>query len=278
MKIFFLIFFYSLSVFAESLSNNLGEIIDISSEGIVTFYRGDIDLQEGEELLVKGKGAGVHLVRVTKVTDSKAMADYLGYQVFGGGMIRKLELGDQVRVEAKRVDQMYMDIILGRVQGSSDFGFQGSGPSLGMDVGGYFTELISWDIRLQADSWGKDPSGVELRRSSYLLGLGYNPGKLRLKGFVGTIDTMTILDAPRPAGYTNPYSGKTYFEEKAHSHNQFGYLVSLGYVYEFKEISRTQRFTWFLQPQVTYSNVFGSGPYPSHWMAGVSFGFTNSQF
>lgn len=262
----------------QASAQELGEITEITPDHVIKFYKGNIDLQEGEELIGKGKGSGVYLFKVTATEGDKASANFIGQQIQWGGMARGPEVGDKIRVEPKRVDSMFADFYLGYVQAKSEYGFPGRGSAIGMSVGGHFTELWSWDIRLQADSWGKDSFDVEKRRSSYMLGVGYNPGQFRLKGYLGTVDTMTILESPNPTGYTDPYTGKIIYAQGVQHDSKWGYFLSLGYQVNFSKMNRNKHFAWFVLPQVTYANVFGSSPYPAHTSVGVSIGFENSMF
>lgn len=277
MKFYFLISVFSVLLSFHALAQSVGQVIEVNhKEGLVTFFKGDLQVSQGEELLVKGSGGGVHLVRVTFVEGEKATAEIIGARMVYGGMIRRIEIGDQVRLEISRKDEFFFDFYLGSTNARPEFGYPGSGFALGMGTGGFFTEILTWDLRLQADSWGKDSFGVEKRRSSYMLGLGYNPGSFRLKGHIGVIDTMTILSEEKNPAYTDPYTGKAYSKEGVNHDDQFGFLLMAGYQYDLSEMNRTKRHKWYLLPQATYSDVFGSSVYEAHWTVGLSLGFSGA--
>lgn len=277
MKFYFLISVFLILFPAHAFAQSVGEVIQVNhKEGLVTFFKGDLQVSQGEVLLVKGTHGGVHIIRVTFVEAEKATGEIIGARVVYGGMLRRVEAGDQVILEVSRKDEFFFDFYLGSTSAQADFGFPGRGFAFGLAMGGFFTELLTWDLRLQADSWGKDSTGVEKRRSNYMLGIGYNPGSFRLKAHLGVIDTMTILVEEKNPAYTDPYTGKAYSKEGVNHDDQFGYLLMVGYQHDLSHMNRTKRHKWYLIPQATYSDVFGSSVYKAHWTVGLAVGFSGA--
>lgn len=257
----------------------LGEISADPSEGVYQFYKGDIDLQVGERLTGKGEGTGIYFFEVLRVEGDQAWAKYEGQRLTWGYLLRSPQKGDRVRLIIPRQDQLFMDFFAGVSNGKEEHGYSGKGGAFAFTVGGYFSELWSWDIRLGADQWGKEPTvGIRKQRSYYLFGVGYNPGGLRLKGFYGLLDHVTILDSAQPSGYTDPYTGKLITNEGPTMDPKWGYSISLGYQFDMKSITRNRLWGWYLLPQYNYSNTLVSSNYPASSSIGLAVGLTSTPF
>lgn len=247
----------------------LGKIESIDNNGVVTFYKGDVDLKVGDELRINERGVLARLL-VDSVNGDHATATILGVRsgLFGERVnVRKL---NKVQLDPKFSNLNWLSFNLGANSAKKVGGFGGTNGFLGMDVGGHFYEIYTWDLLLQADTYGKDSFGTEIRRSAYMLGVGRDYEKFNVSGFLGTIDTMTITKAASSSGNTNPYTGE-YYNNKIQHLDEFGYMLAANYRYDISTVSYKKRTGFSINPRISYANTFSSGKYEGYTSVGISF-------
>lgn len=246
----------------------LGQIEAINGNGDLTFYKGDLDIKVGDELHINERGVMARLI-VGSVSGDRATGTILGVRSGLFGERINITQLSKVRLTMKHSELNWLAFNLGANSAKKTGGYGGVNGFLGLDVGGHFQELYTWDILIQADTYGKDSLGTEIRRSAYMLGVGKDFDRLNFTGYLGTVDTMTITKDASAQGNTNPYTGE-YYNKSIQHNDEFGYMLALNYRFDINEVSYKKRTGFSINPRISYTNTFSSGKYGGYTSFGVS--------
>lgn len=256
-RFLFLLFLTSTALAAET-----GEITEVSRDGVIRFFLGDVVVLTGERLRVlDSHGQSDRFVEVTKVDPPYAEAKFDSMVIHPYETFEPLKPGQRVKLTVEQTDLKAGSFFVGANTAPHTGAFGGTNWFLGISVRGYLAKHCLWQVNLQADSFGKDAAGTEVRRSSYLVGAGYEWMSFDLFAHIGLIDTMTIVKNTGAVPSVDPFTGVNYGANTTTHETKAGFMLELARPFMLSPVSRTSKIGWSVSPRVSYGNTFSRSPY-----------------
>lgn len=253
-----------------------GQVIKIQNDKVYIQNLGlDHSLEKDEFVRIITNSKNRINIKIESVDPEIAIGNVDSVYIPPFAPVDKLTPGQVIQLGLPIEKSKSMSFFGGANFSPSKNGFGGHQYFLGINIHAPIQDSdIRWYLGLQADSLGKK-DGIEVRKGSYLLGLGKMYLKTWMFFAVGVIDTMVINEAVRDAGgtTTNPFTGASIPNEGVNHNDQAGFQFIFQRPFLIKEMSRNQSFGFSTSPYLTYAQTFSSSDYGSTTSFGLSFDF-----